>query len=465
MSWPPWMSDRAPFETVPQGGPLLTAAQAAERRDLADQRSIERQAAVGAELARRSPTTITAPRLEIKHFEPRSWEVDAAALESLRAKVTAAGLPASREALIGIGQRRFAELLKLNREVRRGDRSVGPSLDLANERATLDMLARRDLLRTPVSPERRLSFKEGPRDEVRRRVSRIETVADLWKSTEPEIRQLTGYYEAFESLRFGHQLVEKYRDGRVYDERFATCLENSTDILAPWLPAFQAPNAQVFLVITLFHLEAAALAWLSGDERLAEDCRLGPELIPSLAKHVFSLRRPGQDELRKTAGLLASVLHPDDIDAGRNDDLFESWERCGRSGARLSLGDIAHLKPYLSSRYLKVLGWQREFLDEALVPAGPYGQFRLDEKHFKHRVESVISDTIAAVFASLALTISAALEGASAQVVGFLNEAVVVEARIKDAQALGAKIDDGLKALARARGLPLVHSIEIANHL
>ena len=333
-------------------------------------------------------------------------------------------------------------------------------MDLSDEQATIKTLNGWGWLHTPIESDR-FTVKEAPRDDVRRRVARIDSVADLWKASEVEIRQLCAYYAAFDTLRFGHALVESYRDGRV-----GTSRDISRAILAPWLPAFQAPDGQVFLVITLFNLEAATLGWLSNDERLCEDVQLGRELISHLARHIFSLRRPGQDELRKTEALLASVLHPDDIDAGRNDDLFESWERCGRSGARMSLGDLAHLKPYLATRYPKLNGWFRAFLDEFLQPVNHYGAYRLDEQRFKARVESVITDTTAAVFSSLALRISEALEGfQGAQVVGFLGESIVIESPAKSGEALKANLDEGLKALVQTRELPLAHSIEIANHL
>ena len=462
------MNPNAPYETFRQGDPPLSAEtlrRENERRAAADASAIERQQAASASLSRLSPRSVSAPRQSFAPFEPRVWELSAGGqFQKLKESVHAAGIPASRETLIEIGKRRFQELLKLNREVRRGDRSVGPSLDLANERVTLELLQARQMLFTPLSGEARLSFKQGARDEVRQRCARIESVYDLWKSTEPEVRALCAYYAALDTLRFGHELAQNIgSDGRVHDERFAAD-RFSREILAPWLPAFQAQDERVFLVITLFNLESATLAWLSGDERLAEDSALGAAMIPPLAKHVFSVRRPSPDELKKTGGLLASVLHPCDADASRSDELYESWEACGRRGARMSLNDVSNLRPYLATRYPKLGNWQREFLSEALEPINHYGGFKLDQARFRKRVEEVISDTTSAVFTSLALRVNEALEG-KAQVVGFVGETIVVESPAKSGEALKVKIDFGLKELVEVRELALVHSIQSVNHL
>jgi hypothetical protein len=236
---------------------------------------------------------------------------------------------------------------------------------------------------------------------------------------------------------------------------------NDSDVTA-WLPAIE--TKETFVVVTLPNLEAAVLASLSDCARLAEDCRLGAEFTPLVARHVYSVRRPSPSELGATEALLKTVLRPCDVDAGRNDDLYESWEVVGRSGVRMSLNDLAHLKPYVSTRYPEVGKWHREFLDEHLTPMGPYGGFKLDYKRFRQHVETVIDDTISAVWGSVALRVDEQLsDSRGAALVGEIGNRLVVEVPSKNAQRLKEKLEAAIGELLA--GIPLPCSVEISKTL
>ena len=452
MSWPAWIHDRAPFETVPQGGAPRTVAEDLERRRIADQRTIEREQAMHGELARRSPTSIGPPPRPVRApFEPRvPLPVDAEKFAELARSIQAAGIPIEHDCLVARGKEKFAELLALNVSVR-GARMIGSTLDLTDERSVLSQLAPLGGCESSVQVERSsLEQSLGLKKELEA-ATRIMRYADLLKSDQREARGLIPFWRAWRELVSGASLLRLGEDSRLrssfalsgLDERYSP-LDDRHELLTPWRDAIRGS----FLALRIHHLLPWLLGWLSGDAQLRAAAS-DKHVAERLAGELLELRRPPNEEVSKVEAVLRSCLLGKNFDLRHDEDAIEVWADCAERGVRLTLYEAITFSRAIRSRFPGIGKWFMNFVDDFLLPhPTSLGYMRLDRNAFHAYVQKVIFDRWRSAISAVSLNVAAVLPKGARIVAAWPEEIIVESSNAKAADLVEQLGQAGREALS-----------------
>jgi hypothetical protein len=296
--------DGVPLE--PQVAPRDRAGeQAASREETQRQMARDRALSGGAPRQRPAPQ-LRAPDHLGEDFAERSAKLDG--------EILARGVAIDREKLIALGKKQFQDLLSADCEARSLPH-VMPT-DYTRWESVHHAFARAGALNVSIVPRRKTIEIFDGLNLDREAARSIDGFADLWKASpvEPQsVRNVYRFRDVFDSLMFGHKLLELVgSDGRVYSRFFIGGEGEQLRIFEQWLPVFKGPLAGVQIQNVLFSL----VSWLANEQHPAPD-------EVELARNVFNVRGPTREQLQYIRAVVDGFLR------GLNG--WDLWQHIGRA--------------------------------------------------------------------------------------------------------------------------------------
>jgi hypothetical protein len=176
---------------------------------------------------------------------PQDFE---ASTERIDKQILDRGVAIDRNKLVSLGRERFAELLAAERKARSWQRGIGDFASFESVQRGLHAFEASQI------PRRKTSEQISGAGKDREAVRAIRDWSDLWKLTSERreiLDDVYNFHDLFESLMFGHALLEKCSpDGRVRSRFF--CGRKYVEFFTDWLSALQGPVVSVALVNPLF---------------------------------------------------------------------------------------------------------------------------------------------------------------------------------------------------------------------
>jgi hypothetical protein len=368
---------------LPESGAQMSAAASREvgEREMAELRALnapgEKQAV--------TPPALKAPVLPADFTEQ---------LTNLDSAIGGRGVAVSREKLLALGQKRFQELLLLDRAARAEQRIVGTNCDLTSWPSVCSAFINVGGLNAGI-PKRKTSEVWVGAGEDRERAGQFAGFADLWKSvSEPRaVRAICAFRDKFESLVFGMSMLDRIADdGKVRSKFFSG--GKPAGAFTDWHSVLEQPHGVVTLVDSLGGL----VCWLANERTPA------PRPL-EYAKELFGLRAPTAGQVKVAAAMwhafVLGYTSPWDI-----------WDFVGRETRVRTEPTVLELwRRDLAPRYPAIVGFH-DALKAAFYKQISGHEFRFDESAHRRFVNGSIRNLSNRLSAIAALAVEEALPGA-----------------------------------------------------
>ena len=184
-------------------------------------------------------------------------------IDALDERLHKRGVAVSREWLLSLGQKRFQELLALDRTTRSLQRVIRSKTDLTDWRSVEYTFQLANALVTPV-PRRKIAEQVSGAGLDRDEAAKIAGFPDLWKATveQPTVRNVYAFHDAFVSLVLGQSMLQRLSsDGRLRSSFFCGGKGGKVDLIREWLAVLEGAHFTVTLTDPLWN----SFAWLCAE--------------------------------------------------------------------------------------------------------------------------------------------------------------------------------------------------------
>jgi hypothetical protein len=209
-------------------------------------------------------------------------------------EIFARGVAVNTERILSLGRERFKKLLELDRTARSWQKIA----DFTRFESVQNGL---QAFQAATVPHRKAAEQASGSGKERDEVRQIQSFDDLWKVTTERqelIDDVHRFHDAFGSLQFGHEMLERLQtDGRARSRFFCGGKRRESDYLTDWLSVMDGPLSRVRLSQSLWMI----VAWLA--DETAE-----PPTTVSVAQDLFNARAPTEKQLQLAQAILDAFL-------------------------------------------------------------------------------------------------------------------------------------------------------------
>ena len=353
------------------------------------------------------------PRHSIQQEPPRLRAPELAEdfvqqVTALDEKIFDRGVGFSRERLDSLGREQFQKLLAFDHEARTEQRAIDTGVDLSSWTSVQRrVLAVHNLLAQVPVPRRKISEEYAGINSETDEVRGVAGFNDLWKAAGAEpraIRAIHVFRACFESLAFGHSLLERISaDGRLRSRFFCGGAGSRSAVFADWLSALEGKHWRV----TLNNSLQSVVCWLADETSL-------PDTL-ALARDWTALRCPNEKQIATTQAVLDGFF--------LNYKDWHFWQYVGRRTR--TLPDRYAIKVWreqLHKQFPKVAAFHRDLEAGFYKPTGNH--YRFDSQAHRSFVDQTLSDLQNCVSGAMALTVT---ENSSAAIVARFSDWLLFE--------------------------------------
>jgi hypothetical protein len=357
------------------------ASREATKEEMAYQRALGRP-----RVARPELPPIKAPVLP-EDFAQRVADLDEA--------IYARGVPVNADKVVSLGRKRFAALLEADRKARSGQR-IADLTSFASVQRGLHSFEASSVPRRTIIEQVAGTGKE------REAVRQIRSFEDLWKATAQEreetVTDIYAFHDLFESLVFGHSMLECLSsDGRLRGRFFCAGKGAKIGYFDEWRSVLEGSFTSVKLVQPLFGL----MAWLS-------DERTEPPDPVALAREFLGVRAPSNAQVKLMEALMSGFLleYRD----------WALWEYVGRQTRAIpDMSRLSAWRAQLAKRHLGITSFQAEISAAFFKDVGFGGGYHRQFEPARHRafLDRTVQELLDCLTVVFALAIEAAFSGSA----------------------------------------------------